>query len=159
MLVEHARNVIGIADASHAEYGEPGTQIVTLLACSLRDNLIEIELPRGTRLHSLYETERATGAAIATGRATATATGRATATATGRATERTTCNYGLEPAFAEIARQGGLVVSAIDETGEVRAVERTDHPFFIATLFQPQLSSAPGAPHPIWTGFIRAVLG
>ena len=139
MLVEHARNVIGIADASHAEYRVPGTQIVTLLACSLRDNSIEIDLSPGTRLRALYRSQH--GASTAT------------------AIERTTCSYGLEPAFAHIATAGGMVVSAVDGTGEVRAVERTDHPFFVATLYQPQLTSSPGAPHPIWTGFIRAVLG
>ncbi len=48
-------------------------------------------------------------------------------------------------------------VAATDDTGEVRAVERTDHPFFVATLFQPQLTSSPSAPHPIWCGFVEAL--
>jgi CTP synthase (UTP-ammonia lyase) len=47
-------------------------------------------------------------------------------------------------------------VSGVDQTGEVRAVERDDHPFFLATLYQPQLRSSPGAPHPVWLGFLRA---
>ena len=72
--------------------------------------------------------------------------------------ERATCSYGLEPAFAAITSQHGMAVSALDASGEIRAVERIDHPFFVATLYQPQLSSAPGSPHPIWTAFVRAVL-
>ena len=55
------------------------------------------------------------------------------------------------------ASSHGMTVAAIDDTGEVRAIERPDHPFFVATLYQPQLSSAPGRPHPIWTAFVQAV--
>ena len=42
--------------------------------------------------------------------------------------------------------------------GEMRAFELPDHPFFVATLFQPQLSSSFDAPHPIVLGFLRAAL-
>ena len=38
MLVEHARNVMGIEAASHAEYGGPGVPVVSLLSCSLVDS-------------------------------------------------------------------------------------------------------------------------
>lgn len=131
MLVEHARNLCAIPDAVHAEYGRPGTQIVSLLACSLADDTIEVELTAGSRLMGLYGTDTAT--------------------------ERTTCNYGLNPEHAHIAALHGLHVAAVDDTAEVRAVERTDHPFFLATLFQPQLTSSADAPHPIWLGFIAAL--
>ncbi len=131
MLVEHARNVIGIDDASHAEYGISGTPIVTLLACSLVASEIEISITPGSRLATVHGVPRSV--------------------------ERTHCNYGLEPAFSHIASEGGLAVSAIDGTGEVRAIERVDHPFFLATLYQPQRASRVGAPHPIWRELIRVV--
>lgn len=70
--------------------------------------------------------------------------------------EHTTCNYGLEPQVQDIASQHGMIVSATDDTGEVRAVERPDHPYFIGTLYQPQLRSTPEEPHPIWVGLIEA---
>lgn len=57
-----------------------------------------------------------------------------------------------------MANDHGLRVSAIDDTGEVRAIERTDHPFFVATLYQPQLRSSAEDPHPIFVGFVDAVL-
>lgn len=131
MLVEHARAVVGVADARHRESSDEGTPVVTLLACSLADTSIEIALTAGTRTAALYA-PRTT------------------------AEERTTCNYGLNPDHAHIAGEGGMVVSAVDETGEVRAVERADHPFFLATLYQPQLTSTADAPHPVWTGFVAA---
>ena len=132
MLVEHARNLFGISDASHAEYGNPGTHIVTLLSCSLRDNVIDLDLTPGSMLRTLH--------------------GNAATVQ-----ERTTCNYGLEPAFAHIASEQGMIVAGIDNTGEVRAIERTDHPFFVGTLYQPQLTTSADQPHPIWLGFVRAV--
>ena len=92
---------------------------------------IDLQIAPGSRLHRLHGAENAT--------------------------EHTTCNYGLNPAVQQIASQHGMVVSAVDETGEVRAIERDDHPYFVATLYQPQLRSTPAAPHPVFTGLIAAV--
>jgi CTP synthase (UTP-ammonia lyase) len=133
VLVEHARSLVGIADAAHAEYGEGGTPVITLLACSLMAQVIEVELAVGSRLAGLYGARSAM--------------------------ERTTCNYGLAPEVQDIASQHGMMVSATDESGEVRAIEREDHPFFMGTLYQPQLSSAPGAPHPVFVGLVAAACG
>jgi len=115
----------------HAEYGSGGgTAVITLLACSLMEQHITVELTAGSRLQALY--------------------GSTTSV------ERTTCNYGLAPDVQYIAAQHGLRIAATDDTGEVRAVERTDHPFFVGTLYQPQLRSTPHAPHPVFTGFVEA---
>jgi CTP synthase (UTP-ammonia lyase) len=130
VLVEHARSLVGITDATHAEYGANGTPIVTLLACSLDGTQIDIAIDPGSRLERIYGTRVAV--------------------------EQTTCNYGLEPAHAAIAASHGMRIAAIDNTGEVRAVERADHPFFVATLYQPQLTSSPGEPHPIFRDFVHA---
>lgn len=130
MLVEHARNLAGLPDASHAEYGPAGHPVITLLACSLLDQTISVEIASGSVLHSVY--------------------GRS------HATEKTTCSYGLALDAQHIAGEHGMAVSATDDTGEVRAVERTDHPYFVATLFQPQLSSAAGSPHPVFVGLLLA---
>jgi CTP synthase len=77
---------------------------------------------------------------------------------TSRVTERTTCNYGLAPELQQLADSHGMRVSATDATGEVRAIERIDHPFFVGTLFQPQLRSTPDAPHPVFTGLLEAAV-
>lgn len=73
-----------------------------------------------------------------------------------RIVERTTCSYGLAVDLQHIASAEGMSVVATDDTGEVRAVARPDHPFFLATLYQPQLRSAPGSPHPVFTGLLAA---
>ena len=130
MLVEHARNLAGIADASHAEYGPGGTPVISLLSCSLMDQTITIDLTAGSRLAHLYGTLHAV--------------------------ERTTCSYGLSPEVQHIANEHGMVIAATDDTGEVRAIERVDHPFFMATLYQPQLRSLSGAPHPVFVALLDA---
>jgi CTP synthase (UTP-ammonia lyase) len=70
----------------------------------------------------------------------------------------TTCNYGLAQDFAYIATTHGLRIAATENDGSVRAVERVDHPFFVGTLYQPQLRSRPDAPHPVFTALLRAAL-
>lgn len=104
--------------------------MIDVLACSLDGVTIEIAIAAGTHLAELY--------------------GRSAAT------EETTCNYGLNVDLQHIAGQGGLRVSATDDTREVRAVERVDHPFYVATLYQPQRTSTPNTPHPVLVGFVAA---
>jgi CTP synthase (UTP-ammonia lyase) len=67
------------------------------------------------------------------------------------------CNYGLNPRFeALLFGRGDLQVGGRDPAGEVRAVELAGHPFFIATLFQPERAALSGIAHPLVTAFADA---
>jgi CTP synthase (UTP-ammonia lyase) len=66
------------------------------------------------------------------------------------------CNYEVNPEYESKLASGGLDVVARADHGEARAVELAGHPFFVATLFQPQLSSSPDKPHPLVTAFVSA---
>ena len=46
--------------------------------------------------------------------------------------------------------------SARDEAGDVRAVELEGHPFFIATLFQPERAALTGRSHPLIAAYVAA---
>ena len=105
--------------------------MVMELECSIFGTDLEIQLTPSTELQRLHQW-------------------RATVT------EHATCFYGLNTALDDVASTGGMVVAGRDATGEVRAVERPEHPFFIATLYQPQLNSAPDRPHPVFTGLLEA---
>ncbi len=130
--MEHARTVLGIHGAAHAEYGETGARaVVTPLSCDLSDTVIEVALLPGSRLRALHDDRAALQ-------------------------ERTTCRYGLDPSLQAEVDGSGLRVVATDGTGEARAVERTDHPFFVGTLYLPQFS--PEQPHPVVAGFVQAAL-
>ncbi|MCZ7431122.1 glutamine amidotransferase-related protein [Streptomyces sp. WMMC1477] len=66
------------------------------------------------------------------------------------------CDYGMVQEFLDAATQGDVKFSGWDKGNAPRALEITDHPFFMACLFQPELSSAPGAVHTIVAGFLSA---
>ena len=66
------------------------------------------------------------------------------------------CNYEVNPDFEWAIAEAGFPIVARGAQGEVRAIESPKHRFFIATLFQPQLSSKPDKPHPIIVEFLRA---
>lgn len=66
------------------------------------------------------------------------------------------CHYSLNPSYREAVLSRGLVASGTDMDGEVRLVERTDHPFFLAALFVPQLARE--QPHALFLGLLRAAL-
>jgi hypothetical protein len=59
------------------------------------------------------------------------------------------CNYELNPEFEWMAMEAGFPVVARGSKEECRAIESPAHLFFIATLFQPQLSSREDNPHPL----------
>lgn len=73
----------------------------------------------------------------------------ATITGPGRRTERYHCSYGLNPAYMGMLTSGGLRFSGFDDSGQVRIAELPGHPFFIGTLFQPELQGDGTHPHPI----------
>jgi CTP synthase (UTP-ammonia lyase) len=75
---------------------------------------------------------------------------------TGEVTEQFVCNYGLNPVYRETISHGGLKIVGIDLAGEARVVELSTHRFFLATLFLPQLSSAPTIPHPVIVAYLQA---
>jgi CTP synthase (UTP-ammonia lyase) len=131
-----------IADAESAE-NDPASshQVVTPLSCALPNRRAggptgsgdeRLTILPGTRLRSIC--------------------GRVDAA------EQYHCNYGVNEEYEKQFQAAGLRVSARGIHGETRAVELPDHRFFIATLFQPQLSSRPETPHPLWLAFLRAAL-
>jgi CTP synthase (UTP-ammonia lyase) len=131
VLVEHARNVLGIHAAEHAETSpDAETLVVMPLACSLVGQAHAVRLLPGSRAAALYGSERAV--------------------------EDYFCNCGLNPDFRPRLEAAGLRVTGVDEEGEVRIVELDDHPFFVATLFCFQTRSRAGAPHPLVGGLLAA---
>jgi CTP synthase (UTP-ammonia lyase) len=130
-LIEYARNVLGMEGADHAESNpEAATHIITPLACSLVGAKGRIALAEGSRVRDIY------GA--------------------GEAAEEYHCNFGFNPQYRTLLDVGALRVTGIDEGGDARVVELDGHPFFIATLFQPELSALSGGRHPLVAAYVRA---
>ena len=72
------------------------------------------------------------------------------------ATEHFRCNYGLNQTFLSSFSHGPLNITGTDKVGEARIVELSGHPFFVATLFLPQLQTHPKAPHPLVLAYLTA---
>ena len=131
---------MGLADAESAEHGVPSSNLlITPVACPMParaagapklSGTAKIRLRPETRARQIYGCEE-----IA---------------------EHYFCNYEVNPAYLEPLEAAGLVLSGFSEDGAVRIAELPDRPFFVATLFQPQLSSQAGNPHPLITSFVRA---
>jgi CTP synthase (UTP-ammonia lyase) len=128
-----------IADADSAEHGNSSQNlIITAVSCALPNRVpgapklsgaASVRVLPGTRLASIC------GASL---------------------DEHFFCNYEVNAQFRPRMEAAGLVVSALGPQQEVRAVELPQHRFFVATLFQPQLTSeAEERPHSFIVAFLR----
>ncbi len=133
LVIEYARNVMGFADAEHAESSPDASCLfITPLSCSLVGKTMEVAIQPGSK----------TAAAC-----------RST-----RSMERFYCNFGLNPKYQDVLENSGLEITGRDQNGEVRIVELGSHPFFVGTLFVPQARSLPGDPHPLVVELCRAAV-
>jgi CTP synthase (UTP-ammonia lyase) len=132
MMIEYARNVMGLADAAHAESDPDASCLfVTPLSCSLVGKTMAVTIKAESTAANAYQAEQSTEAYY--------------------------CNYGLNPQYQERLENAGLRVTGTDADGEARIVELGTHPFFIGTLFVPQARSNPGRPHPLIRAFCMSV--
>ena len=127
LVLEFARNVAGVKDAAHQE-NDPYASVLFLsrLACSLAGKKMNVAIEKGTLAHRCYGTEHAE--------------------------ESYYCDFGLNSEYRGVLENAGLVVSGCDSEGEVRVVELPGHPFFVGTLFVPQMRTA----HPLIAGLYSA---
>lgn len=71
--------------------------------------------------------------------------------------ERHRHRYEVNPPYQEVLEEGGLVVSGRSPDGRlVEIIELSDHPFFVAGQFHPELRSRPTRPHPLFREFVGA---
>jgi len=130
-VIEYARNVLGWADAEHAETAPESQRLVIApLECSLVEITDAVTLRPGTRISQAY--------------------GRS------EIAEGYHCRYGLNAAFLAEITSRDLRVAAEDRNGDVRALEVADHPFFVATLFQPERAALRGECPPLVAAFVEA---
>lgn len=73
--------------------------------------------------------------------------------------EHFACSFELNPQYQPLFEASALRVTGTGERGEARVVELEGAPFFIATLYLPQMPALEGASHPLVEGFVRAAAG
>ena len=71
--------------------------------------------------------------------------------------ERHRHRYEVNIAYRDTLALAGMKMSGLSPDGSLpEIVERSDHPWFIAVQFHPELKSKPFDPHPLFTGFVLA---
>lgn len=140
-FIEFARNVLNIKDADSAENNSGSKNIIVYpVACAVPDRkgnapklsgvVPQIKLRPGSYLQSFYNQDTVT--------------------------EEFFCNFEINPEFEWTTMEAGFPVVARGPDGEIRAIESPIHRFYVATLFQPQLTSTEKKPHPLVLAFVQA---
>lgn len=115
-LIEHARNVLGMTDADHQKSNpKAATPLISPLGCALAGVKARVRLSPGSAIRKAYGTSQLI--------------------------VEYHCSFGLNGRYRRLMESSSLHVTAVDDQDEIRAVEQDGHPFFAATLFQPEMET------------------
>ena len=132
-VLEFARHVLGWEDAEHGETHPDAERVILKpLACSLVEAVDSIHLIEGSLIANAYETAEIR--------------------------EGYRCRFGVNPAFERELLTQQLQAVGHDSQRDLRAVELNGHPFFVATLFQPERAALKGILPPLVRAFIKACM-
>lgn len=131
MLIEFAKNVCGIVEASHEEITPNSSELViSKLLCSLVEKEEQLNIvDKNSILYNILKTENFKG--------------------------RYYCSYGLNSRYVDTLKSNGIKITSLSSDNDVRSFELENHPFFVGTLFQPALISTYEKPNPIIRQFVR----
>ena len=150
-VVEAARNLAGIKDASSSEFGEKGTPIVGLMTEWVKGNE-RVERDAATDLGGTMRLG-AYPAVLTQGSLVATEYG------THQINERHRHRYEVNIDYKDKLEEAGLLFSGLSPDGVLpEIVEIPGHPWFVGVQYHPELKSRPFKPHPLFSGFIKAAL-
>jgi len=131
-LLEYFQHVAGVTDAAHAELDPDSARpVIARLACSLVEVVGTVRLTPGSLAQQLYGVDHVE--------------------------EGYRCSYGLNPDFVPVLRErDDFAIEGTDDAGDIRIIRLRNHPFFLATLFQPERSALEGRVHPLIREFVSA---
>ncbi|MFW0155157.1 CTP synthase [Rothia sp. P6271] len=149
MVIEYARNVLEIRDASSTEF-DPETPSPLIATIKEQQQFVEGagDLGGTMRLGLYPATLNADSVVAKTYGAT-------------EVSERHRHRYEVNNEYREQLEKAGLVISGVSPDGNlVEYVELPEnvHPYYVATQAHPEYRSRPTRPHPLFVGLIRAAL-
>jgi CTP synthase len=150
-VIEVARDLAGIEDASSTEFGPTPEPVIGLMTEWMKGSELEKRQSNG----NLGGTMRlgAYDAVLAKGSKVAEIYG------TTRISERHRHRYEVNTRYRNKLEAAGLRLSGISPDGLLpEIVEIPDHPWFIGVQFHPELKSRPFEPHPLFASFIHAAV-
>ena len=148
MVIEYARNVLGLKDANTREVNPDSKNIVIDVMESQKENLKNNRYGGSMRLGG-YE------AVLKDGTIARESYGAK------KIIERHRHRYEVNPVFIKDLEAKGLVFSGVSPDGnlmEIAELPKREHPFFLGTQFHPEFLAHPLNPHPLFTSFIKACI-
>ncbi len=149
MVIEYARNVVGLEGASSSEF-EPDSKYPVIATMEEQIDIVDGKGDLGGTMRlGLYPAVLTEGSVVAETYG---------ATEVG---ERHRHRYEVNNKFRPQIADAGLVFSGTSPDGKlVEFVElpREVHPYYVATQAHPELSSRPTRPHPLFAGLVQAAL-
>lgn len=148
-VIEIARNLLGWQDADSTEFNL-ATQhpVISLINESLNDGQLENSSPKSNTMRLGAQTchlDKNSQAFASYQNATIV--------------ERHRHRYEVNPQFLPQLEAAGLLVAGRSEDQKlVEIIELPEHPWFVATQFQPEFTSTPRDGHPLFTAFVNAAL-
>ena len=150
-VVEAARSLVGIAEASSTEFGPATEPVVGEMTEWMRGN--ELETRRaggdlgGTMRLGAYENAFVPGSRIAKIYGDV------------RVFERHRHRYEVNTRYRERLEAKGMVFCGMSPDGLLpETIEFPDHPWFIGVQYHPELKSRPFEPHPLFKSFVAAAV-
>jgi CTP synthase len=140
-VIEFARNVCGLAEANSTEFrADTPDPVIALLDSqrkitakggTMRLGAYPCALLEGTRARAIYEAEEIS--------------------------ERHRHRWEVNNDYRDVLSAKGLTFSGTSpDGGLVEMIEISEHPWFVAGQFHPELKSRPTRPHPLFASFIEA---
>lgn len=159
IVIEYARNVLGLKDANTREITPNGKNCVIDIMESQKE-ILKNNLYGGSMRLGEYKAvlKDKTIASKAYGKKLA----RPHKGAGGEVEERHRHRYEVNPLYVKDLEAKGLVFSGTSPDGqlmEIAELPKDKHPFFLGTQFHPEFLAHPLNPHPLFTAFIKACVG
>ncbi len=148
MVIEHARNVLGLKDSNTREINPNAPHIVIDVMEDQKDKIANKKLGGSMRL----------GAYLAHLKKGTVARG---AYKIDIISERHRHRYEVNNAYRDQLEKAGLVFSGVSPDGmlaEIAELPESKHPFFLGTQFHPEFKARPLSPHPLFSAFIKACI-
>ena len=148
LVIEYARNVLGLKDANTREVNPKSSNIIIDIMESQKELVATNKLGGSMRLGAYP-------AKLKKGSVAAKAYGKDIIS------ERHRHRYEVNNAYVERLTNKGLVFSGVSPSGtlmEIAELSTKDHPFFLGTQFHPEFLARPLDPHPLFSAFIKACI-
>jgi len=147
-IIESARNILGIKNATSSEFGNSGTHVIGLmhewikgkskqkgseknLGGTMRLGSYRAKLKKNSLIRKIYKSNLIN--------------------------ERHRHRYEVDKNLKSKLEKKGLIFSGLSPDGSLpETIELENHPWFIGVQFHPEFKSRPFAPHPLFSSFIKA---